>query len=92
MKIEDEIRSLTDELEHIKNSPTEDVCVEYNVDSKDDIIGAIEFELGNLKDDLDELDAAEEAKEYNEWLGWHDGDPDPAFSSWDEVNGMFYSI
>jgi len=92
MKIEDEIRSLTYELEHIKNASIDDVCVEYNVDCKDDIIEAIEFELNGRRKDLAELDAADEAELFNERLGWHEGDPDPAFSSWREVNGMFYRI
>lgn len=88
--IKTELLALEAELEYIKNASDEDVCKEYNVDCRQDIIDDVEFEIKNRKEDIAELDAKDEAIVFNDWLGWCEGDPDPAFSPSENINGMFY--
>lgn len=87
--IEVELKALRAELEHVKNASDEDVCMEYNVDCRQDIVDDVEHDIQLRMDELAELDEIEAQREYNDWLGWHEGEPDPAFSSTENINGMF---
>lgn len=85
-KIQRELDKLTLELARIELMNEQQACEFCNTDSKAEAIEAYNTEIALFKMDLQELDEEERSRQED------NGGLDPAFSSWSQVQGMFYKL
>ncbi|MDR2042477.1 MAG: hypothetical protein LBP98_09225 [Tannerella sp.] len=78
-KTASDMEELEEEIRAIREMPEEKVCILYNVDSREDIVGMINEELDFLKSGYEEAEMEEEEHQwcddehehYMEWLERH---------------------
>lgn len=80
MTREEELDKLTDELAHINEMTDEEVCKEYNVDYRHEIVDTIKEEIETLEKDYEDEDEDE----------YYDNTLDPAFNSLEEFYRMVF--
>lgn len=74
-KIKSDIDNIKCEISKINDMTEDEVCEQYSTENKDDAITSLE---------VSEVEHETVYDDYN------NDDLDPAFNSWEQVNGMFF--